>query len=142
MTWDEVREMYISNQDFECLKILESRSHIAALMAKNESSRYDGGVAEMVWRKIGQMDDSEPTNECNKSVRLLQLGSTIVTKPNGVGFSPVVEFFDHYLSKFSIQKQKMRGISIVEIMNDLKLKYTKEENIYKYINDYIASKST
>lgn len=36
----------------------------------------------------------------------------------------------------TIQKEKMRGIYIAQIIEDVKLHYNKEYNIYKYINNY------
>jgi LAO/AO transport system kinase len=52
-----------------------------------------------------------------------------------------VVFIAHKIYK-TIQKEKMRGVLITQIIDDVKLNYKKEYNIYKYINNYKSKFNT
>ncbi|KAI9095538.1 hypothetical protein DFS34DRAFT_182154 [Phlyctochytrium arcticum] len=154
-TWEEVRNMWVENEAFEGLRALEAAGGpVAALLATAGSQQLEGGVAQVLLnnylaknkppsispvegeerdendmeREIVKKDDAADENT-EQQPDLLVLGSTIVERPDGTSYSPVVEFFEHHLAKFASQRQTMAAIPVQSTINNLLIDTTKLKSI-------------
>ncbi|KAJ3093097.1 Dynein heavy chain 6, axonemal [Quaeritorhiza haematococci] len=70
-----------------------------------------------------------PAPQNYQSTSVLHIGSTIKTREDGSVFSPLVDFFEHYLSKFSQQRATMNAITTSVAINNLLIDTSKLKNI-------------
>ncbi|KAI8907759.1 dynein heavy chain and region D6 of dynein motor-domain-containing protein [Powellomyces hirtus] len=146
-TWEEVRGMWVENEEFRGLVALEAAAGpVAVLMATvEESPAREGGVAAVLLaakdtiiaaKAVAQApveaeevlkEDEAPLPE--REPTLLDLSSTIATKPDGTTYSPIVEFFEHYLAKFALQRQTMAAIPTTSTINNLMIDTTTLKSI-------------
>jgi dynein heavy chain len=136
-TWDEVRNMWILNQDFNGLGALEAAVGKTALILANfalnpaPASMAEGGgilhsLAALKASETGE--EFDPTTNM-KPLNPLELSCTVVTRPDGTTFSPLVEFFETYLGQFAAQKLKMNAIPTSSIINNFSVETEKLKNV-------------
>ncbi|KAJ3183889.1 Dynein heavy chain 6, axonemal [Geranomyces variabilis] len=149
-TWEEVRGMWVENEEFKGLVALEAAAGpVAVLMATVEDSpHHDGGVAgvllaakeSIIAAKKANQPDAPPTEDAAKDGEavvilpereptLLDLSSTINTRDDGSTYSPIVEFFEHHLAKFALQRQTMAAIPTTSTINNLLIDTTTLKSI-------------
>ncbi|KAJ3105519.1 Dynein heavy chain 6, axonemal [Phlyctochytrium planicorne] len=130
-TMEEVRKMWVENEGFNCIRALEEAAgRVPVILASNDAqSLGEGGVAALLMNtlnpKENQGSKGDLANEENGSLRaesrwgILEMASTIATKPDGTVYSPLVDFFETSLSTFANQKQTMNQISMSSVINNL-----------------------
>ncbi|KAI8818687.1 dynein heavy chain and region D6 of dynein motor-domain-containing protein [Fimicolochytrium jonesii] len=157
-TWEEVRNMWVENEGFDTLSSLEAAAGPVAILfatAGEATHAEEGGIANILLKRYAEREipaetapetqtESKPevktegaseTAEAGeggaeaKEPTILELGSTILTKADGTTYSPVVEFFEHHLAKFALQRQKTAAIPITSTINNLMVDTTKLKSI-------------
>ncbi|KAJ1555299.1 Dynein heavy chain 6, axonemal, partial [Nowakowskiella sp. JEL0078] len=149
-SWENVREMWIENETFDYLKTLEiNAGEIAVILVKNNqqtqyqsavtssgSSGSQEGVAAAVLLAYAIEKEKEQQNfsgeaepEVKKDRSILQISSTIWNRSDGSFYSPLVEFFETSLSKFSMQKTIMHAIPVSSIVNNFLIDTLKLKNM-------------
>ncbi|KAJ3192063.1 Dynein heavy chain 6, axonemal [Irineochytrium annulatum] len=121
-SWDTVRSMWISNETFDAFEALRVASgDVALFLAKAGNQASEGGVAAMILANFAPdatAADGELSEQVNKR-SALELASTISKKPDGSQYSPLVEFFQNSLAKFSSQRQTMANIQVSTVVNNI-----------------------
>ncbi|KAJ3023365.1 Dynein heavy chain 6, axonemal [Thoreauomyces humboldtii] len=142
-TWEEVRAMWVENEEFSALTALEmAAGPIAVLLATSGENPSEGGLpAALQAAHAKRLEsvvpaDGQPTTEADPEggspvvePTILDLSSTIVSREDGSTFSPVVEFFEQHLAKFSLQRQTMAAIPITSTINNLLIDTTTLKSI-------------
>ena len=133
-TWEDARAMWISNESFNSIKALEDvAGKVATLMASphENSATIEGGVTTLVIDLlVYEAEENESIRNLlteieNQKKSLLEYASTIRTKNDESRYSPVVDFFEKSLIKFSSQRVNMAAIPNFVIINNFNIDTTK-----------------
>ena len=114
-TLDVVRDMWIENQQYSALSELEKTAGNIALVIVNLSNlqQVDGGISASLMTYAIEQGKLESADFDSSKISLLKVSSTV--KPLDEGFfSPLVEFFEKALFKYSNQLSTMISIPLTE----------------------------
>ncbi|KAJ3101998.1 Dynein heavy chain 6, axonemal [Phlyctochytrium planicorne] len=130
--WDNVRMMWIKNEDFNSIDALEATvGEIAVLLLRleNQSSVSEGGVGANLIKALTDKTKELGRGEVYDIKDVLALSSTIRNKADGASHSPLVEFFESALGEYSSQRQIMNNISVSNFINNFLVDTTKFKGI-------------
>ncbi|KAJ3267030.1 Dynein heavy chain 6, axonemal [Chytriomyces hyalinus] len=141
-TFNEVRQMWIENENFHAKKELNAAGGpIAVILASNmggEAGSMHKMLLDYEHLRLKEIREDfiargEPVPEefLSEQIRgILEIGSTVVTlEETGTAFSPLVDFFENSLTKFQTQRQVMSGISLSSVINNLNVDTTKLKSV-------------
>lgn len=141
MSLENVRNMWIENEKFNCLRQLEeSAGHIAIVIVNANGQQVEGGIAATL--ALYAAEHPEGPEEVNSNgettVRLnmegnqfslLRISSTIKCRADNTFYSPLVAFFESSLNNFASQLAAMNGIPLAESISNLLVQTENLKNV-------------
>ncbi|KAJ3111652.1 Dynein heavy chain 6, axonemal [Phlyctochytrium bullatum] len=134
VSWDEVRDIWLENEKFDSTRALrEAVGEKASLLIRNDlgtPGASEGSLLNQLMQCLKERAETEEILHTPEGrLKLLSLSSTVNQKADGTTFSPLVQFFDDYLSSFSQQKLKMNAIDTSSCVNNFCIDTTKLKGI-------------
>jgi dynein heavy chain len=121
--WENIREMWIENEFFDVIESLRIEAgEIAVLLARLDPNQVEGGMTSILQAHKQTLDNEALLKDPKftpKIEGILEIGSTIIPGEDGAYTSPLVNFFENCLKKFSSQKQAMEAIPTTSIINNI-----------------------
>ena len=123
-SWESIRQMWIEGEVFDVIKGLEAAAgSIAVLLAQADVSNVEGGITTALQAFKENQDllalQANPAFRA-KPQGVLEIASTVTLSDGDSPFySPLVEFFETCLLKYSSEKQAMESIPVTSIINNV-----------------------
>ncbi|OAJ44270.1 hypothetical protein BDEG_27524 [Batrachochytrium dendrobatidis JEL423] len=149
-TLENVRTMWLENQKFYGLENLrQSAGEIAYLLATTPEG-VEGGITSVLLKTKQETNARNTEQNANelaqsfastiqadkgnvqidkKPVNILELISHVAYRPDGIRYSPLVEFSDEALSRFAYQKQTMMDIPVRSTINNIIIDTNQLKNV-------------
>jgi dynein heavy chain len=135
-SWERIRSMWIQGDTFDALQNLKLHAGpIASLLAEAVVTPERGlGLILQEYKDEQDRLKFEHNPEFQPSAQgVLEIASTVIISLNEDGEeqskSPLVEFFEDYLQKFTSEKQAMESIPVCYTINNLLIDSTKLKSV-------------
>lgn len=135
-SWERIRSMWIEGDTFDALQSLKTNAGpIASLLAEADVTA-ERGMSIILQEYKDEQDRLRQQQNAEFQATaegVLEIASTVIITLNEDGEeqskSPLVEFFQDYLKKFSSEKQAMESIPACYTINNLLIDSTKLKSV-------------